>query len=156
MQTRPLFLRTSGSSGVPKGLLLERNGQLSWPKKKKNKTLASSHRPYPSINGVDSTLLKLLHKPATRAMEWVRRILLSHILILQKESTTSHAATGKLSVEIEGMSLTVNLGATDVANLTVSITHHMTVLRGVILMTDVPALCVARLVTLPEIVLQDC
>ena len=98
----------------------------------------------------------MLHKPATRAMEWVRRILLSHILILQKESTTSHAATGKLSVEIEGMSLTVNLGATDVANLTVSITHHMTVLRGVILMTDVPALCVARLVTLPEIVLQDC
>ena len=29
MQTRPLFLRTSGSSGVPKALLLERNGQLS-------------------------------------------------------------------------------------------------------------------------------
>ena len=29
MQTRPLFLRTSGSSGVLKALLLERNGQLS-------------------------------------------------------------------------------------------------------------------------------
>ena len=38
MQSRPLFLRTSGSSGVLKALLLERNGQLSCnPKKKKKK-----------------------------------------------------------------------------------------------------------------------
>ena len=37
MHIRPLFLRTSGSSGVLKALLLERNGQLSCnPKKKKN------------------------------------------------------------------------------------------------------------------------
>ena len=35
---RPLFLRTSGSSGVLKALLLERNGQLSCnPKTKKKK-----------------------------------------------------------------------------------------------------------------------
>ena len=99
MQTGPLFLRTSGSSGVLKALLHERNGQLYGNPKKKKKTLASSHRPYTSINGVDSMLLKLLHKPTTRTMEWVRRILLSHILILQKESTTSHAATGMLSAE---------------------------------------------------------
>ena len=38
MHIRPLFLRTSGSSGVLKALLLERNGQLSCnPKKKKKK-----------------------------------------------------------------------------------------------------------------------
>ena len=38
MQTRPLFLRTSGSSGVPKALLLAWNGQISCnPKKKKKK-----------------------------------------------------------------------------------------------------------------------
>ena len=38
MQTRPLFLRISGSSGVLKALLLERNRQLSCnPKKKKKK-----------------------------------------------------------------------------------------------------------------------
>ena len=36
MQTRPLFLRTSGSSGVLKALLLERNGQLSFNPQKKN------------------------------------------------------------------------------------------------------------------------
>ena len=29
MQTRPLFLRISGSSGILKAVLLERNGQLS-------------------------------------------------------------------------------------------------------------------------------
>ena len=34
MQTRPLFLRTSGSSGVLKAFLLERNGQLSCNPKK--------------------------------------------------------------------------------------------------------------------------
>ena len=46
MHIRPLFLRTSGSSGVLKALLLERNGQLSCnpkKKKKKKKTLASIH-----------------------------------------------------------------------------------------------------------------
>ena len=38
MHIRPLFLRTSGSSGVLKALLLERNGQLSCnPQKKKKK-----------------------------------------------------------------------------------------------------------------------
>ena len=38
MHIRPLFLRTSGSSGVLKALLLERNGHLSCnPKKKKKK-----------------------------------------------------------------------------------------------------------------------
>ena len=38
MQTRPLFLRISGSSGVLKAFLLERNRQLSCnPKKKKKK-----------------------------------------------------------------------------------------------------------------------
>ena len=38
MQTRPLFLRTSGWSGVLKALLLERNGQVSCnPKKNKKK-----------------------------------------------------------------------------------------------------------------------
>ena len=38
MQPRPLFLRTSGSSGVPKALLLEGNGQLSCnPTKNKKK-----------------------------------------------------------------------------------------------------------------------
>ena len=37
MRIWPLFLRTSGSSGVLKALLLERNRQLSCnPKKKKN------------------------------------------------------------------------------------------------------------------------
>ena len=35
MQPRPLFLRTSGSSGVPKALLLEGNGQLSCNPKKR-------------------------------------------------------------------------------------------------------------------------
>ena len=38
MQTRPLFLRTSGSSGVPKALLLERNGQLTQKTKKTKKS----------------------------------------------------------------------------------------------------------------------
>ena len=38
MHIKPLFLRTSGSSGVLKALLLERNGQLSCnPKKKRVK-----------------------------------------------------------------------------------------------------------------------
>ena len=38
MRIWPLFLRTSGSSGVLKALLLERNRQLSCnPKKKKKK-----------------------------------------------------------------------------------------------------------------------
>ena len=37
MHIRPLFLRTSGSSGVLKALLLERNGQLSCNPKKKKK-----------------------------------------------------------------------------------------------------------------------
>ena len=38
MHIRPLFLRTSGSSGVLQALLLERNGQLSCnPKKNKKK-----------------------------------------------------------------------------------------------------------------------
>ena len=42
MHIRPLFLRTSGSSGVLKALLLERNGQLSCnPKKKKKKSLGA-------------------------------------------------------------------------------------------------------------------
>ena len=42
MHIRPLFLRTSGSSGVLKALLLERNGQLSCnPKKKKKKKTVS-------------------------------------------------------------------------------------------------------------------
>ena len=39
MHIRPLFLRTSGSSGVLKALLLERNGQLSCNPKKKKKNL---------------------------------------------------------------------------------------------------------------------
>ena len=38
MHIRPLFLRTSGSSGVLKALLLERNGQLSCNPKKKKKS----------------------------------------------------------------------------------------------------------------------
>ena len=42
MQTRPLFLRTSGSSGVPKALLLERNGQLSCNPKKNKKNWAAA------------------------------------------------------------------------------------------------------------------
>ena len=37
MQTRPLFLRISGSSGVLKAFLLERNRQLSCNQKKKKK-----------------------------------------------------------------------------------------------------------------------
>ena len=38
MHIRPLFLRTSGSSGVLEALLLERNGRLSCnPQKKKKK-----------------------------------------------------------------------------------------------------------------------
>ena len=42
MHIRPLFLRTSGSSGVLKALLLERNGQLSCnPQNKKNPTLTA-------------------------------------------------------------------------------------------------------------------
>ena len=42
MQTGPLFLRISGSSGVLKAVLLERNRQLSCnPKKKKKKKKAS-------------------------------------------------------------------------------------------------------------------
>ena len=43
MQPRPLFLRTSGSSGVPKALLLEGNGQLSCNPKKKKKKKNSGH-----------------------------------------------------------------------------------------------------------------
>ena len=40
MHIRPLFLRTSGSFGVLKALLLERNGQLSCnPKKRKKKKM---------------------------------------------------------------------------------------------------------------------
>ena len=43
MQTRPLFLRISGSSGVLKALLLESNEQLSCnPKKKSKKNLVFS------------------------------------------------------------------------------------------------------------------
>ena len=44
MHIRPLFLRTSGSSGVLKALLLERNGQLSCnPKPKKKLGPALQH-----------------------------------------------------------------------------------------------------------------
>ena len=44
MQTRPLFLRISGSSGVLKAFLLERNRQLSCnPKKKKKKKITCCH-----------------------------------------------------------------------------------------------------------------
>ena len=44
MHIRPLFLRTSGSSGVLKALLLERNGHLSCnPKKKKKKKRLSNN-----------------------------------------------------------------------------------------------------------------
>ena len=39
MQTRPLFLRISGSSGVLKAFLLERNRQLSCNQKKKKKKI---------------------------------------------------------------------------------------------------------------------
>ena len=43
MRIWPLFLRTSGSSGVLKALLLERNRQLSCnPKKKKKKSFFGS------------------------------------------------------------------------------------------------------------------
>ena len=41
MRIWPLFLRTSGSSGVLKALLLERNRQLSCNPKKKKTMLAS-------------------------------------------------------------------------------------------------------------------
>ena len=45
MQTRPLFLLISGSSGVLKAFLLERNRQLSCnPKKKKKSNNAASDR----------------------------------------------------------------------------------------------------------------
>ena len=50
MHIRPLFLRTSGSSGVLKALLLERNGQLSCnPKKKKKKK-----KTYPKIGYISA------------------------------------------------------------------------------------------------------
>ena len=49
MHIRPLFLRTSGSSGVLKALLLERNGQLSCnPKKKKKKKTATEKATWPA------------------------------------------------------------------------------------------------------------
>ena len=42
MHIRPLLLRTSGSSGVLKALLLEWNGQLSCNPKKKKKVIANT------------------------------------------------------------------------------------------------------------------
>ena len=94
----------------------------------------------------------------TRAMESVRKILLLHILMLQEVSSTSHAAIGMMSVEMGGMSLTVSLTATNVAIVTVCTMHHMIAPKGVrliliLVLTDIPALCVARLVTLQETVL---
>ena len=44
MRIWPLFLRTSGSSGVLKALLLERNRQLSCNPKKKKKKPTPSHK----------------------------------------------------------------------------------------------------------------
>ena len=45
MHIRPLLLRTSGSSGVLKALLLERNGQLSCnPQQQKKKKIALSQQ----------------------------------------------------------------------------------------------------------------
>ena len=51
MRIWPLFLRTSGSFGVLKALLLERNRQLSCnPKKKKKKKKKSYWGPCPSAS----------------------------------------------------------------------------------------------------------
>ena len=66
MHIRPLFLRTSGSSGVLKALLLERHGQLSCnPKKKKKKKVPSN---------VLNVSLQLVPPdcPADSCAEWAR------------------------------------------------------------------------------------
>ena len=51
MHIRLLFLRTSGSSGVLKALLLERNGQLSCNPKKKKKKRCFMDVHHPSDSG---------------------------------------------------------------------------------------------------------
>ena len=51
MQTGPLFLRISGSSGVLKAFLLERNRQLSCNPKKKKKKKKKAVGPQPLVHG---------------------------------------------------------------------------------------------------------
>ena len=73
MRIWPLFLRTSGSSGVLKALLLERNRQLSCnqkKKKKKKKTLVSTWLVFSwqgarGKAGASSFLVVPRHIPAT-------------------------------------------------------------------------------------------
>ena len=66
MHIRPLFLRTSGSSGVLKALLLERNGHLSCnPKKKKKKKhiLAQCHTNEPKRIVIANTKALKIARP---------------------------------------------------------------------------------------------
>ena len=58
MRIWPLFLRTSGSSGVLKALLLERNRQLSCNQKKKKKKLIGVNAP------TSNAVFILLHRAA--------------------------------------------------------------------------------------------
>ena len=61
MRIWPLFLRTSGSSGVLKALLLERNRQLSCnPKKKKKKKRHSTTFVRPGVVDEPLSLLETL------------------------------------------------------------------------------------------------
>ena len=64
MRIWPLFLRTSGSSGVLKALLLERNRQLSCnqkKKKKKKKKKKSHHHEQPATTA-QLTIGRFVHR----------------------------------------------------------------------------------------------
>ena len=74
MHIRPLFLRTSGSSGVLKALSLERNGQLSCNPKKKKKQPAQQPRQLPSDRAANNDTMDVLGDPGDppQLTEWRR------------------------------------------------------------------------------------
>ena len=68
IQTRPLFLRTSGSSGVPKALFLERNGQLSCNPKKKKRVSQVQAQHEKKKNATNSHITNVLAKAMAQVM----------------------------------------------------------------------------------------